>query len=61
MNKHRDFETIYRATFNALSKHVYFKVAKLSDAEDIVQDLFIKFWDEKIYLKLETAISGLDP
>ena len=26
-------------------------------AEDIVQDLFIKFWDEKIYLKLETAIS----
>ena len=25
MNKHRDFETIYRATFNTLSKHVYFK------------------------------------
>ena len=26
-------------------------------AEDIVQDLFIKCWDQKIYLKLETAIS----
>jgi len=26
-------------------------------AEDIVQDLFIKFWDEKIYLKLENEIS----
>lgn len=26
-------------------------------AEDIVQDLFIKFWDEKIYLKLDEAIS----
>lgn len=26
-------------------------------AEDIVQDLFIKFWDEKIYLKLEGTIS----
>tara|TARA_R110002050_G_scaffold201588_1_gene336763 strand:+ start:1899 stop:2450 length:552 start_codon:yes stop_codon:yes gene_type:complete len=26
-------------------------------AEDIVQELFIKFWDEKIYLKLENAIS----
>ena len=26
-------------------------------AEDIVQDLFIKFWDEKIYLKLEDSIS----
>ena len=26
-------------------------------AEDIVQDLFIKLWDEKIYLKLENTIS----
>lgn len=26
-------------------------------AEDIVQDLFIKFWDEKLYMKLDGAIS----
>ena len=26
-------------------------------AEDIVQDLFVKFWDEKLYMKLEGAIS----
>ncbi|UMB61585.1 RNA polymerase sigma-70 factor [Lutibacter sp. A80] len=26
-------------------------------AEDIVQDLFIKFWNEKIYLRLENEIS----
>jgi RNA polymerase sigma-70 factor (family 1) len=26
-------------------------------AEDIVQDLFIKFWDQKLYLKLDEAIS----
>lgn len=26
-------------------------------AEDIVQELFIKLWDEKIYLKLEGAVS----
>ncbi|MGJ5641487.1 RNA polymerase sigma factor [Formosa sp. S-31] len=26
-------------------------------AEDIVQELFVKFWDDKIYLKLDTAIS----
>lgn len=25
-------------------------------AEDIVQDLFIKFWDQKLYLKLDEAI-----
>ena len=44
MNKHRDFETIYRATFNALSKHVYFKVAKMSDAEDIVQEVYLDYY-----------------
>ncbi len=26
-------------------------------AEDIVQDLFVKFWDEKIYMKLDGVIS----
>jgi RNA polymerase sigma-70 factor (ECF subfamily) len=26
-------------------------------AEDIVQDLFVKLWDEKIYLKFDNAIS----
>jgi len=25
-------------------------------AEDVVQDLFVKFWDEKLYLKLEDTI-----
>ena len=44
MNKHSDFETIYRATFNALSKHVYFRVAKMSDAEDIVQDVYLDYY-----------------
>lgn len=26
-------------------------------AEDIVQDLFVKFWDEKLYMKLEDTIT----
>ena len=25
-------------------------------AEDIVQDLFVKFWDEKLYMKLDNAL-----
>jgi RNA polymerase sigma factor (sigma-70 family) len=39
------FETIYRATFNTISKYVYFKVAQLSDAEDIVQAIYIDFYN----------------
>jgi len=42
--KEQDFETIYHATFKALSKHVYFKVAQTSDAEDIVQNVYTNFY-----------------
>jgi RNA polymerase sigma-70 factor (ECF subfamily) len=39
------FETIYHATFNTLSKHVYFKVAQSSDAEDIIQTIYIDYFN----------------
>ncbi len=35
-----DFETIYRATVTQVSKHVFFKVQNLEDAQDLVQDLY---------------------
>lgn len=44
MNKKEEFETIYRATFNTVSKQVFFKVAKLEDAEDIVQEVYLDFY-----------------
>lgn len=44
MSKKEEFETIYRATFNILSKQVYFKVAKIEDAEDIVQEVYLDFY-----------------
>lgn len=45
-NQHTElFETIYRATFTTLSKHVYFKVAQSSDAEDIIQTIYIDFYN----------------
>jgi RNA polymerase sigma-70 factor, ECF subfamily len=35
-----DFETLYRATVTQVSKHVFFKVQNLEDAQDLVQDLY---------------------
>jgi RNA polymerase sigma-70 factor (ECF subfamily) len=35
-----DFETIYRATVTQVSKHVFFKVQNLQDAQDLVQDVY---------------------
>ncbi len=39
-----DFETIYRATVNQVSKHVFFKVQNLQDAQDLVQDLYFDLY-----------------
>lgn len=43
-NTKEEFETIYNATFETLSKHVYFKVAKLEDAQDLVQEVYLDFY-----------------
>lgn len=39
-----DFENLYHASFKQLSKYVFFKVAQISDAEDIVQSVYTKFY-----------------
>jgi len=44
MNKTETFESIYRATFSTISKQVFFKVAKIEDAQDIVQDVYMDFY-----------------
>jgi RNA polymerase sigma-70 factor (ECF subfamily) len=44
MNKTEAFESIYRATFSTISKQVFFKVAKIEDAQDIVQDVYMDFY-----------------
>lgn len=44
-NHHERFETIYRATFNIISKYVYFKIANLSDVEDTIQNVYISFYN----------------
>lgn len=39
-----DFENIYRATYTHVSKHVFFRVQCLQDAQDIVQDLYYSLY-----------------
>ena len=39
-----DFESIYRATVTQVSKHVFFKVQNLQDAQDLVQDVYYSFY-----------------
>jgi RNA polymerase sigma factor (sigma-70 family) len=48
MNQSALFETIYHATFKAISKYVYFNSAQLADAEDIVQNVYAHFYHSVI-------------
>jgi RNA polymerase sigma-70 factor (ECF subfamily) len=50
-----DFETIYRATITQVSKHVFFRVQNLEDAQDLVQDLYYALYRhmQKCHDKIE--------
>jgi len=48
MNHSELFETIYRATFNPVSKYVYFNAAQLADAQDIVQNIYAHYYHSVI-------------
>lgn len=48
MNQSELFETIYRATFNTVSKYVYFNAAQLADAQDIVQNVYAHYYHSVI-------------
>lgn len=39
-----DFDAIYHATFQQVSKFVHFKVADLEDAQEIVQNVYLDFY-----------------
>ena len=43
-----DFQHIYETYFNKLSKFIYFKVQSLSDAQDLLQDVFLDFYRHTI-------------
>lgn len=48
LTKQELFENIYHATFSILSKHVFFKVASLEDAQDIVQNIYAQYYNSVI-------------
>ena len=51
------YKELFDLYYMPLSIHALKYCDSFQLAEDIVQELFIKFWDEKLYMKLEGAIS----
>lgn len=51
----KDFELIYHATFNSVSKYVFIKTGNFHDAQDIVQNIYYDF-----YIHLQKTTSKID-
>jgi len=49
-NRHDDFEKIYHETFTTLSKYLLFRVAQVSDMEDLLQNIYSDLY-RKVLLK----------
>ena len=43
-----NFESVYNDTYETIAKYVYFKVPQLADAEDIVQEVYVRYYREVI-------------
>lgn len=54
-----DFENIFTQWYEPVRNFVYYKSGDIQVAEDIVQDVFLKIWEKKESIRMETAKSLL--
>lgn len=50
------YKDLFNLYYIPLSVYSFKFCDSFDEAEDIVQDIFVKFWDDKLYLKLTDAI-----
>lgn len=56
--KPKTFESVFRTHAKDLRRFVYYKTKDIAVAEDIVQDVFVKIWEECRNIRFET-VKGL--
>lgn len=52
------FESLFRSSYVSLVKYARTLVKDQDTAEEIVQDLFVRIWQEKEKIKIESSLSG---
>jgi RNA polymerase sigma-70 factor (ECF subfamily) len=50
-----DFKQIFDTVYEPLKKYVYYKTGNIETAEDVVQETFIKLWDNREDVRAETV------
>jgi RNA polymerase sigma-70 factor (ECF subfamily) len=54
----RQFETLFRSSYVSLVKYAGTVIKDQDTAEEIVQDLFVRLWQDREKLKIESSLNG---
>ena len=54
----QQFESLFRSSYISLVRYAKSFVRDHDTAEEIVQDLFFRLWDERNKIKIETSLNG---
>jgi RNA polymerase sigma-70 factor (family 1) len=54
----KQFETLFRSSYASLVKYAGTLIKDRDTAEEIVQDLFFRIWQEREKLKIESSLNG---
>jgi RNA polymerase sigma-70 factor (family 1) len=54
----RQFETLFRSSYVSLVKYAGTLIKDQDTAEEIVQDLFVRLWQDKEKLNIESSLNG---
>ena len=54
----RQFETLFRSSYVSLVKYAGTLIKDQDTAEEIVQDLFVRLWQDREKLKIESSLNG---
>lgn len=55
----KEFEHLFDQYFDSLQRFLYYKTGDIETSEDIIQDTFLKLWDQRETIKKETVKSLL--
>jgi len=54
----KEFETLFRSSYSSLVKYAGTLIKDQDSAEEIVQDLFFRLWQNKEKLNIESSLNG---
>jgi RNA polymerase sigma-70 factor (family 1) len=54
-----DFDKIFKSWYNPIRNFVYYKIGDVQAAEDIAQDTFLKLWEKRDSIRIESVKSLL--